>query len=90
MKTEAKNRKVPTRVLETLEVVRSSGITNMFNVYGVVTVAEYTNHWSGVWLDKYLMKSGKRPKAQGEFNNLMTQFSQYLKVKNEKRNSKTG
>lgn len=90
MKSEkSKDRIVPKRVLKTLSSVRESGITNMFNVYGVVTVAEYLNHWSGVWLDRYLMKSGKRPKQAGEFNNLMTQFTNYLKEQeNEKQNSK--
>ena len=83
------NRTVPKRVLKVLKQVMDTSITNMYNSEGVITVAEYIDHWSGVWLDKYLLKPNGRIKHGNEFGNMMSQFSTYLKEQNEITNTKT-
>jgi len=82
-----KERKVPTRVLYILELVRNSGETNMLDKYNVCMYCDMIDHKSGLWLYKFC--GGKCGRAYTNYAVVLNQLSDYIKRKNEINNSKT-
>lgn len=69
------NRKVPNRVLQTIEKVRASGMTSMFDRNGVLMLSGIYDHWSDVWLDKFCGNNSNR----NNYSKVLDQFSQWLR-----------
>lgn len=52
--------KVPKNVLEGLEFVRQTGLTNMFNTNVVISLChEFDKHTTGVWIDAHRAEYAK-------------------------------